>query len=101
MEIKAGQVFVWAYRYQREYYAQIFLALEDRGVKKDGDFKFRAKILGSTDKTEVIGSELLINPDKGETLYLETPGDEQRLEDKGFFSQANFDAFWEVFTNQS
>jgi hypothetical protein len=69
--IKAGQVFVWSFKHRQEYYAHIFLALEDSGVERDGDWKFRVKFLASTNKSEVIGSEQLINPEPNEILILQ------------------------------
>ncbi|PHJ69173.1 hypothetical protein VF14_03295 [Nostoc linckia z18] len=69
-KVKAGQTFVWAFKYGQEYYAHIFLALEDSGIKRDGDWKFRVKLIASTDKSEVIGSEQLVNPEFEEILIL-------------------------------
>ncbi|MEH1842131.1 MAG: hypothetical protein V7L20_26215 [Nostoc sp.] len=64
--VKAGQTFVWAFSYRQQYYAHIFLALEDW----NGTEQLRVKFIASTDNVIVIGSEQLINPSFEEILVL-------------------------------
>jgi|GEM_PF-6696493 len=61
--VEEGQIFVWAFKDGQEYRADVFLALENSDVKRENDWKFRVKIIASTDSSQELGCELLIHPD--------------------------------------